>query len=1022
LTAEADISITLEQGAPRFEGSLQFARPVGRAPVGAQALIIEPWRLAGRIKGDGKGAQLEQIEFQYGPDNRATKLRGNANVVFGQQPAFVGALSSPQIDLDRLLGLSEATRRRPLVAVRTLAESFVGAFRMPVTTTLTVGVEAMTLGGAVLQRVAAEVTVGDDHLDIKALELRAPGLTQVRLNGRIDHTATGVRFQGSSRVEANDARALFAWLADRSDAQGPGAPSPMRLGGEVSVGNDGITIDQLSFELDRMAISGRFRYAGASAGKPARLDAAFAAPEIDLDLDRAHAVVKAVLGDASFDWPREGALSLAIARAAVAGVEAKDVDVRMRVEPGAIEIQRLAVADFGGAALTVAGRIDTRAHTPHGRITLDLDARAFDGIVALAQRLAPATADSLQRAAGRLAPARLKASLALDPGASRGAEANARLRVDGCLGLFRVALEGDGVAAADAFKIENLAALSATKVHVAGRLEADDGGRLVELTGLDRILSVDQRPGRLTLAAIGPLDGQLAVEGQLVAGALNVASNGTVRLMRRAGSQTSASAGPGVGLDLKVANARIRSPRPAVTGHPPDLLPASLQARVALADGKLRFSEVRGTIAGTAVGGRLAIGLHQQPTAVEGELEIGAVDLPAAVATLMGSPAPSSSTSGSSARSGGHWPADPFEQTPYRLDGQIALKSARVALTPRLAAGDVRATLRFGAAEVELQVIDGTLASGRVNGELVLLRLAEGLTARGRVKLVTANAAELLPGEGSLTGRITLDAAAEGTGLSAVALIGSLGGNLAFKLENARLGRFDPGAFDAVIRAVDQGLPIDAGRIGERMEIALATGGLAIPIAEGTIRVNSGQARLSDAAVRAQGAELAVSGNVDLAQGDLDARLTLSGAAGATAGHAPDVVIALKGPLETPKRTIDVAAFSNWLALRAVEQQSRKLDVLEGRAPPAPAAPAAASGQSKAARTEADPVQSRPPAKPASKPKPQTAEPAPPLPAPVDIRPAPAPRATGVQSRAAAPPPAPPPPRPRSLSEILFGR
>ena len=176
LTAEADISITLEQGAPRFEGSLQFARPVGRAPVGAQALIIEPWRLAGRIKGDGKGAQLEQIEFQYGPDNRATKLRGNANVVFGQQPAFVGALSSPQIDLDRLLGLSEATRRRPLVAVRTLAESFVGAFRMPVTTTLTVGVEAMTLGGAVLQRVAAEVTVGDDHLDIKALELRAPGL------------------------------------------------------------------------------------------------------------------------------------------------------------------------------------------------------------------------------------------------------------------------------------------------------------------------------------------------------------------------------------------------------------------------------------------------------------------------------------------------------------------------------------------------------------------------------------------------------------------------------------------------------------------------------------------------------------------------------------------------------------------------------------------------------------------------------------------------------------------------------
>ena len=61
---------------------------------------------------------LEQIEFQYGPDDRATKLRGNANLAFGQQPAFVGVLSSPQIDLDRLLALPEATRRRPLVAIK----------------------------------------------------------------------------------------------------------------------------------------------------------------------------------------------------------------------------------------------------------------------------------------------------------------------------------------------------------------------------------------------------------------------------------------------------------------------------------------------------------------------------------------------------------------------------------------------------------------------------------------------------------------------------------------------------------------------------------------------------------------------------------------------------------------------------------------------------------------------------------------------------------------------------------------
>ena len=40
----------------------------------------------------------------------------------------------------------------------------------------------------------------------------------------------------------------------------------------------------------------------------------------------------------------------------------------------------LRVADFGGATLAVKGRIDTEAQSPRGAITLDLNARALDGI------------------------------------------------------------------------------------------------------------------------------------------------------------------------------------------------------------------------------------------------------------------------------------------------------------------------------------------------------------------------------------------------------------------------------------------------------------------------------------------------------------------------------------------------------------------------------------------------------------------------------------------------------------------
>jgi len=260
--------------------------------------------------------------------------------------------------------------------------------------------------------------------------------------------------------------------------------------------------------------------------------------------------------------------------------------------------------------------------------------------------------------------------------------------------------------------------------------------------------------------------------------------------------------------------------------------------------------------------------------------------------------------------------------------------------------------------------------------------------------------------------------------MSPVALVGSLAGSGSFTLENARATRLDPGAFDNVVRAVDQGLPIDGVRVRDRTDAALARGPLAVTLAEGAITINDGQVRLSNPTVRAQRADLAVNGNVNLAEGVLDARLTLFGAGGgsAPADTRPEIGIVLKGPIDAPKRTIDVAALASWLALRSVEQQSKKLDVLEGRAPETPAQPAPAS-----ASTQSDPAAPKPPSAPKPKPLAPAAEQVQPLPPAIDVRPAPAPRAPRAHPATAPPAPAQAPrapdvaARPRSLFEMLFG-
>ena len=1009
LAAEADLSIWIERGMPRFDGNVQFARAVGRAPAGADSLIVEPWRVSSRVKGDSTAAVLEQIEFQYGPDDRAIRLKGGAGLRLGRQPEFNGTLSSPQIDLDRVLALPETMRRRPLAAVKTLAESLLEASRLPIPAALNLNAESVTLGGATLVRLAAEVKVDADGIDIKGLELRAPGMSQLRLSGHLGAAATGVQFAGSAKLEASDPRAFAAWLGERSDEQS-GSAGPLRFTGDVAVGAEAITIEQLKLDVDRMTVAGRLAYTWARDDRPARLEAALNAPEIDFD--RVQAVAKAVLGDSAFDWPREGALSLKIARALVAGVEAKQAEVEMRGDANGFEIARLAVADFGGATLAVKGRIDAAARSPRGALTLEVDARALDGIVALVEKIAPATGEQLRRSAARLTPLTLRAALGLDPAAAGNIAA--KLKLDGRAGTLR--MQAEASAMGDTVTRGIFAALAAAKLELNSRLEGDDGGALIELAGLDRFLTAEKRPARLTLAAKGPLDGDLAVEAQFAAGTANIAGKGTVRLGERANAAAE--------LNLKLTNASLHAPRPAAPGRPAEPLPASLTAGLALRDGMLRLTEVTGTVAGASVRGQLALGLQQQPVSIDGDIEVGALDLPAAIGAAIGMPAQGerAAASGASANASALWPAEPFEQPLPSLNGQVAVKAARVALTPKLAARDVRGTVQFGQGQLSLQDIEGGIAGGRVSAELTLLRRADGIGARTRVRLVGANAAELLPGDGSLSGRLRLDVTAEGTGMSPVALMGSLAGGGSFTLESAGLARIDPAAFENIVRAVDQGLPIDAIRIRDRVDAALARGSLGITSAEGAISISEGQARVSNPTVRAQRADLAANGSVNLIDGALDARLILfaAGGAAAAAETRPEIGIVLRGPVDTPKRTTEVAALASWLALRAVEQQSKKLDVLEGRAPPVQPAATAPSGDPTAAKVPSA-------AKPKSAAPPAAAERLSPLPAPIDVHPAATPRAPRAQSGAAAPPPSqaqsppPAPARPRSLLDLLFG-
>jgi large subunit ribosomal protein L24 len=134
------------------------------------------------------------------------------------------------------------------------------------------------------------------------------------------------------------------------------------------------------------------------------------------------------------------------------------------------------------------------------------------------------------------------------------------------------------------------------------------------------------------------------------------------------------------------------------------------------------------------------------------------------------------------------------------------------------------------------------------------------------------------------------------------------------------------------MRVADQANAIAPAKIQAAVNAALGTGHLVVPQGDAAATITSGKINLANVTLRAlDGSALALAGALDLGTAAIDARVTLSGE---PPPHAlirarPELAITLKGPLTAPARSLDISALTGWLALRAAELQTRRLESLE---------------------------------------------------------------------------------------------
>jgi uncharacterized protein involved in outer membrane biogenesis len=1003
LSADLDGVLSFEANAPHFDGALALAVPPGLKARGD--VPITPWKISAKVKADPAGARLDQLDASYGPEGNALRISGLGDIRFGASPFLHAAMSARQLDADRFAAMDNATE--PIRLLPALRAMIADIPQPPLPTQIEFSAEQIMLGGRPVQNLAAEFESYTKSWRITRLDLRAPGATLLSLTGSNAPANEPGHFKGALSVESSDPDTLVAWLQGRSEVSYH-SQKPLRLRGDVSMAGGSLAIDALQAEIDGGAVEGRVSLANAATGGGTRLDAELKGER--LDLDAALAFARSLAGPQS-EWPDEARLSLDIGRATSAGQELRPFAVKLGYDRKTVSLDQLKVGEASGVTLEGSGAFDRVDAT--GRLALNSSAASLDKITALIAPFAPALSSRLEHAATGPGPAQLKLSLDLekDPKIRNRADARAVLDLDA------PGLKGSATMTATpeiaALRGIDLDALRRGQFAIESKFSSDQTRTLLALLGLDRAVAAADGPAQFEGSVAGVWHAPLRLKARISGSGLDAEAQGTADPWAQ---------DPTANIGL---NVRSVSLAPLFDLRPSDTLAQniSFSSRVSLAGSRLTFDDLDSTIVGSRLRGHLAVTLDGERS-VEGEVGLDALDLAPAFALALGA-------AGRDAAE----PLGPGLLKGWR--GQVAFQALRGALPGGVELRPVGGTVKSDGQLLSFEAIKGGIGGGEVTATVDARPSPNGIALNARAELKAVDGAALRYRSLAMpAGRVSMQLTLASQGRSASALTGALSGSGAVTLESARIAGLDPRAFDAAIRASDSGQVADDRKLRQIVEPVLSAGALSVQSAQIPFSIADGRLRVGATTLQADGARAIISGGYDIPADQADIRASLASTAAGEAPGGPEIQLFAAGPPDALDRNVDVASLSSWLAVRAIDRETRRLDSIE-RGEPLPALPA--SIPPPAVTPDAVPLDQplssvpipgrdprRPPFQPrvgAPRPPATTARPntpvisqqAAPLPPPIEVRPAPGPGAARPPKPkpplALTPPPANPPPR-----------
>lgn len=888
---------------PRLTGALTYRQ----ASAAQEDAAVGGLLLQSPITADMGAVELSEFTLLPDENQTAARLTGQAVVTLGAEPSFDADVSGGVVTL--LPNALSEEGPQPFEVVR-LLRGMPEPLVPPLPGRLTMSINELVLRGVAVREVRLDARSDGELWDVEDFSGRLAGDTALRLSGTLGRAAGWPAFEGTLEMASSRLDALsLLWKR-------PGEGNPLfgmagALNGQLQLVNDRLRLSEGELVLDGtthdVSVTMRFGETPslAVAAGLSRLNARQSTALMALfpPIDPA--------GAFGLSFP-EGRLDLDLEAARLADQPLEDLSLRSAWGAGAITVESLDLASFGGVGFSGEGRISGSLAVPviaaNGEMNVARGASALELILG-----GNGSPNPLRSAISGSLPARLEVALE-QPGSD---------------GVQRMTLEGDAGVAGISLGLEmagGITALGREPLAVTLEAVADSGAAMLEQLGLAPIIVGEDgaiASARLEGNPRGAMEAELSLEGD----GERLDFTGTLLL-----SDLASIRGEGQTSFLFADGAALAELAGAQGVWFPSL---EGQAEIGfVGDQNVRISNLSAFMDDREVTGELVYSTQRNTRIVGGSLAFDALDVQN-LASMLGGAASSLNLMP------GVWPDGPID-----LGGASRRTRGRIAVTtPVLVAGAeplveaVAFDYAWGQDDVGLRGMFGEFGGGTVQLEATACcaSVLPDKSLSGRLTLNGVALDSILPATpaDALSGRLTLGLQFQGSGGSYRDFAASLNGEGSFSVEDLRIEGLSPAAFSAAAE-VDNLVEIEPEALETLVATALDSGPFAADEAGGLISLVGGSARISNIAVEGDGARLVGGGRLSVETAALDANWTLAltralagnGLITETTGR---IGVGVGGPLFAPNRSLDLGPMVDAIQMQAYELELDELEALRAQ-------------------------------------------------------------------------------------------